>query len=247
MWMNSGAEISYTTFLNRAREIDNLFNCFKSMPDFNTVTGISEPLHGLHCAKKVADNPTVNKNLGKFSKNDICKPPTFSGTPSGLKVACDTLRFAETVSEIETHIGDMNGKTVMELGSNYGGLAYCMLTQWPDIKAYHILDLPPVQMFSLRYLMGLGVDMSKIITKPPASPVDLFISEYTMTEFSPDMLFLYYKAFGMSATNIYIRDNIPQPIRRTHFHNVLRETFNLLTEEEPPCRTPNMIVIGKRD
>ena len=249
MWASEKGKKQYITVINRALTESMAFNNFKSNPAFFSIVGISEQFHGVHCYKNILKCPEVLKNFQLFAKNDTIGNPLIK--LKALNISTDTLRFVETVSKLYIAFGDLNGKSIVEFGSNYGGLCCLINTQWPLISKYHLIDLPEVQQLSLKYLAALGIDTTTTTSKLSIIIDALgndyyFVSEYALTEFTDDDLYAYYNKYVKHCQGFLIRCNIFENERYQRFLTVLREQFDITIEDEPPVRMPNKIIVGQR-
>lgn len=242
-WVSEGGKAAYLDVVRSALKNEGTFSVFKRLHGFTSVVGMGEHWHGLHCYKHVQPFPHVRKNLDAFAKNDTLGRPDTMRFKEG-RYGFDTLRFAESICYLFNRFdGDLNGKTIVELGSNYGGLCFCMLTQWPEIKAYHLIDLPDVQELSRMYLRKLGVEHPAIRFYEPKEAPNIFISEYCLSELE-NWQELYERYRVADAEGLLIRSNFPDPEEEEAFFRVLRESFTIEVTPEPQIRIPNKIVLG---
>lgn len=241
------------------------------MPIFQRVVGITDDPYALQCYKEFSSNPEVMKNLSKFALNDTLGTPFLSmarvqvKTPDGFnhsrQLGTDTIRFAHTVHLLQKNFGDLNGKTVLEWGQNYGGLAYCLRTQWPNINQYIGIDLPEVTALAQQYLKALNVtsfnvgDGRLIYVKDPTpmetftatiNNPDLFLSELSLTEFDDETVFAEYDKYGKNAGGVLIRMNFSDDLRKANFIDYIKQDFTVTFTQEHPCRAHNYIVIGTK-
>lgn len=242
-WVSSGAVPPYIDTVKRCLSDEKMFSVFKHLSAFNNVVGISEHEHALYCYRNVLKHPEVWRNVEAFKRSDTIGHP-FTTNLSDGKYGRDTLRFAESVCFMLDAFKDLNGKRIVEFGSNYGGLAFCMLTQWPEIKAYHMIDLPEVQQLSRKYLTALGCNHPAINFDEPTEPADLFVSEYALTEFDHEDLYAFTRKYLLPANAFHLRCNIPEPIREKDFIEFLRRDFNLEITREIPVRGCNKLILG---
>lgn len=254
-WCSESAKDQYLQLINRAVTSEAIFKCFKSMPIFQRVVGITDDPYALQCYKEFSSNPEVMKNLSKFALNDTLGTPYLSlarvqvqdadGTHHSKQLGTDTIRFAHTVHLIQKNFGDLNGTRVFEWGSCYAGLAYCILTQWPVTK-YYLIDLPEVQGLSLKYLKALNVDLTKVSIEPPTETADLFIAELSLSEFDDETVFAEYDKYGKNAGGVLIRMNFSDDLRKANFIDYIKQDFTVTFTQEHPCRAHNYIVIGTK-
>jgi hypothetical protein len=245
-WISDGASGPYIQFAESALTNAGQFNTFKRQTAWNTVVGVGDHWHAIHCAKTVLATPAVSASLQAFLKNDtIGSPPTIKLVPHG-RVAFDTLRFAESVTYLYKTFGDLNQRRITELGSNYGGLAFCILTQWPGVSAYHMLDLPQIQTFSREYHRRLEFEHSAISYEEPTEAPDIFVSELCLSEQTEDALYPMYEKYCKDANGFLMRINFAKKERENAFLKVLKETFSIEVTPEPITRIPNVLVVGRR-
>lgn len=246
MWISESYKGQYINIVKRALADSKIFNCFKAQPPFSSMVGVSDPFHAMSCYATVVKNEEVKKNLIEFGRNDLYGAPLKVPFNEG-KFGTDTMRFAESVCYIQKHFGDLNGKRVVEFGSNYGGLAYLILTQWKNVSTYHLIDLPDVQLLSVKYLKELGIS-DNITIEQPTSPADVFISEYAITEHSDDDLYAYYEQYAKpSILGVYFRMNIFQPEREKKFIATMKKDFKqVIVVDEIKSRNPNKVVIATK-
>jgi hypothetical protein len=188
--------------------------------------------------------------FSKFTANDAVGTPLCKmGTRYG-PMGSDTTRFIETVYTLSSSFGDMSGLNVVEFGSNYGGLAFCVHQFLPSIGTYYCLDLPEVQALSNVFFSQVsgGIDTSSIsYADPSGSTIDVFISEYSLTEFDDDHLYPYFYTYCVPATTgFFIRSNFKDPVRYAKFITTASLYFTCSVEDEPKYRLPNKILIGKK-
>jgi hypothetical protein len=242
-WVSLSAAPQYINVVKGALENDNIFKVFKSLMPFYRVVGTSEHAHAVECYDNLCLNKNVRQNLDRFAINDSIGTPLLKLGYYGT----DTLRFAESVSLMDTIIGDLNGKTIFEFGSNYGGLFVCLIQQYPEIKAYYMKDIPIVEQLSVKYMGALRMDLSKVNFDEPTEPADLAISELALTEFTDDDLYFFYEKYFQPAKNIFLRSNISDPKRDRKFFERIKADFDkVLVIDEPAIRLPNKIIIAKR-
>ncbi len=245
-WLSKAGEPAYIQFAERAIGNEKLFNTFKSQMPWMYVVGTGEQWHAMQCAKSVSKVPEVQANLETFGKNDTIGLPETLKMKNGSPIGFDTIRFAENVSYLFKTFGDLTGKRITEFGSNYGGMSYCLLSQWSGVSAYHCIDLPQIQTFQRSYLSKLGFEHSALKYEEPTEQANIFISEYALTEFTPEDRTALYEKYCKNADGFLLRANIPDPKEEHTFFEMLRATFKVQIIPEPVCRKVNKLVLGTR-
>lgn len=252
MWISKASSEPYLNGIVKALENEQLFQTFKSQPSFQTVVGVSESFHAVNSYKTISKHPEVFRNLSKFIKNDSIGAPfkiwVLDEIHNRIQVGCDTLRFIESVCYISDTFNNLNGFSIMEFGSNYGGLCFCLQTQFQNIESYSLTDFPIIQQLSLAYLQRLNINLERISTALPTQPVDLFIAEYSLTEQTEKEMYDLYNQYGATAKRgVFIRCNLHNAEREQKFLHTLSKTFAIRVIPEPMVRRPNKIVIGVRN
>jgi hypothetical protein len=242
MWISSAATSSYLSICTKAANDTGSLGKFKSLPSYFYPVGLTEPLYAVDCFKTVQRNPVVFTKLQDLVKIDTIGKPLMK--IGGLST--EAVRFAHSVARIQEAFGDMTGKRVVEFGSNIGNLAYMLLTTWPGIAQYNLVDLPEVTNLAKVYLSALGLSNPALTDAEPSGSCDLFIAEYSLTEFTEDDLYPLTDKHCGNAQNIFIRCNVIQASACQRWIDYLRKDFQLTVEDESPVRPLNKIVIGKR-
>lgn len=141
---------------------------------------------------------------------------------------------------------NLNGCRVVEFGSSYGGLAWVLFATFPKIKMYHMIDLPIVQELSKKYLTKLGLDMSKVSYELPIDPPDYLISEYALSEQSPDVI--YPLLNRLMPKHLFLRENFWEFKMQKDFEMWLRDNkyeILVMEGEKPDYRKSNRIIIAR--
>jgi len=238
-WVAQPTTGSYFTVFHNAINNDTSFRMFKLQGAFLRPVGVTE----------AAAVPQMMKTIGTldiepYKINDSMAHPVERMYGLGT----DTIRFIETTCIMSREFGDMTGKSICEMGSNYGGLALCMLTRWPNITSYSLVDYPIIQDFAFHYLTKHGVNTNNISLGEPDEPFDYFIAEYSLTEQRPmeAMIDMWKSYEPLIKTGGIIRCNIPERDREMLFINTVRESFEVSVIEEAIIRRPNKVLILKR-
>lgn len=240
-WISNGSAGAYVTAMQKAVTDERIFSIFKQFPPIMRIVGVPCLNYAEQCYKRFKGTPEIMQNFETFLKNDTLGNPMKVGYRFGV----DTLRFIESIFYLYSKFGDLSNKTIIELGSNYGGLAYCLLTQWGSIQKYHCIDLPEVQQLQAHYFNRLGFTHDAITYEQPTEQPWLAISEYCLTEFTDDELYENYERYFKNAQAIFIRSNVPEEGRERVFIKALQRDFTLEITPEPPTRGgSNKIIIG---
>jgi hypothetical protein len=218
IWVAQASIPSYTGLLNRATASAQLFSTFKQNPNFLGPVGFTS---GDYAMLSISQSNAISAALLPVSqaRNDVYGTPYAINLSGSRKIGWDTCRFFGTIGYIiENFTSDMTGKSVYEWGSNYGGLMTCMLETWPNMATYYCNDLPEVVNFSNYYIAQLeasgGLSFTTTIwndptgSNAPTASIDLFVSEYAMTEMDTGSMYTIYNNYGKNANGVFIRTNL---------------------------------------
>jgi hypothetical protein len=191
---------------------------------------------------KIKEFPEIYAKITELCRNDTIGNPDLVEFRD-IKVSPNTLRHILSLCDLTTHFGNLDGKIISELGVGYGATAYMVNTYYKP-AAYHLLDLPDVQKFALKYLTRLGVTST---IEPPPEVVDLFISEFCLSEFDDIDLYDFYDKYVKNAKNAYLMMNLHDETRKQRFIDRMVQDFDLyILPEYPPTHWPNYIIVGKK-
>jgi len=253
-WVASGSIPSYTGLLNRATVSANLFGMFKQHPSFIGPVGFTP---GDYAMLSISQSNAISAAILPVSqaRNDVYGTPYAINLSGSQKIGWDTCRFFGTVAYIvQNFTGSMTGKSVYEFGSCYGGLMTCMLETWPDMATYYTNDLPEVVNFSNYYIAQLeasgGMSFTTTIwndptgSNPPTASIDLFVSEYAMTEMDTGSMYTIYNNYGKNASGVFIRTNLLNFGTFQQFLETVEQDFTCSVINEPMSRLGKKIIIG---
>lgn len=233
----------YYAIVDKILTDEGAFSKFKSLDDYNSIVGMSLPYQAPLFMERIKKCPSILEKMDDFKKNDIYGNPTIIDI-EGHKISPNTLRHMATIADIEKYIGNIDNMSVSELGVGYGGLAYVLNTYYKP-SSYHLIDLPQVQQLASKYLDKLEVKVS--IDTPPES-VDLFISEFCLSEFYDEQLYKFYNQYVKNAKNVYLMMNLIDETRKQKFIDTMNEDFNLrIIPETHGTNYPCYIIIGKKE
>jgi putative sugar O-methyltransferase len=223
---------------------DNIWKSFKQLPYYRSIVGKDDTFHAIKCIKEIQQHPEITSNLYKFARNDLIG----NNYPSivhlnGVQMSLDTIRNIHTIMHLSKSFGDLNNKTVLEIGAGWGGLAYCVKSQWKDVQ-YAIVDSPEHAAVADKYLKELGI--SDVVINPPDITPDIIIAEYSISENDDDTISDYWNNHIRNVDAFFFRWNTFSDARDRQWFDEFQKDFNITTEVEYKTRSHNTIVIGKR-
>jgi len=233
----------YYQFVKDVIKNEQLFANFKSIPAYHNVVGMSWDWQARRFYNNIKDDPEVFAKLNEFLVNDTIGNPPFVVDIDGIKASANTLRHVQTLVDLKRNFGSLDGKVISELGVGYGATAL-MVSKYYKPADYFLLDLPDVQVFAQEYLRRFGV--TSTITPPPER-VDLFISEFCITEFNDEGLYDFYNRYVIKADNVYIMSNLFDEERKQRLINRMNEDYNLVVYPETHgTQYPSYVIVGKK-
>ena len=238
MWLASEYTSSnYYNIVNDALSNDDVFNTFKSNSSYRNIVGMSSYEQGVEWYSNIKNYKNILDNIDKYSKNDICGSSLYDELP----LSPNTLRYINTLIEIDDFFkisGDIN---ILELGVGYGGLCF-VLNQYYNINKYCLIDIPSVQSLSTKYLDKLGI---KNHTTEIPEKIDLFISEFCLSEFDDDEMYEFYEKYVLNSERIYLHMNLHEEDRKSRFLEKLSNDFDYkISDEYPKTDWPNYVIRG---
>jgi putative sugar O-methyltransferase len=152
------------------------------------------------------------ENIDAFKENDeIGTPDKFSYDKIG-KISPTTIRYIKNVFEMATLLKDTSVSRIVEVGGGYGGLCKT-LSVVCDFDEYVLIDLPEaveVQRKYLSYFPELFAKCKFISCDDleEIKDVDLFISNYALSECDYDTQINYYDKLIFNSKFAYIIYNL---------------------------------------
>lgn len=130
--------------------------------------------------------PHLLEFFDKFRQNDLVGNPRTFIYPRAGDFSPTNLRYIKIGGEIEYFFGDLEGKTIIEIGGGYGGQCK-ILSDLFKFKEYILVDLPEVLALARKYLERVGVENVTYLTMeqlPQNRTYDLVISNFALSECS---------------------------------------------------------------
>lgn len=231
----------YINCVNECLINEDTFNKFKSLDAYNAVVGMSLPWQSSHFSGEIMKRADIMKHIEALQKNDLIGSPHLDKD----QISPNTLRHIYTLCDLTTHFGSLDGLTIAELGVGYGATALMVNTVFKP-KAYHLIDLPPVQLFAQKYLNRLGIT-NCTIDSPPIEGIDLIISEWCLSEFDDEQLYKFYDQYVVNSKNAYLMMNLHDEDRKQKFIHHMNHDFDMvILPEYPRTHWNNYLIIGKK-
>jgi SAM-dependent methyltransferase len=242
MWrIGQQTENYYKSLISSFLTDETKFNNFKQDKVYSSIIGAPTYHQSIQYYKEIMNHPNIFANFIRFMEADKIGNPFLYQYDNHL-ISLNLIRYINTLCLFDNgFISDLTGKTIREIGCGFGGLAHCILTQYPQVKSYTVVDLSEPMALGCKHSALLGHNVQ-------ASPVrnpDLAIAEYSITEQDQQGLFELTDAYLMDAKAIFVRCNIIDTALKAKWLNHLMTRYFLTIEKEKPNEVSiNTIVKG---
>ena len=153
--------IRYFSIVDEILTNDSLFKSFKECYNYKSIVGMSCESEGEWFANNLKNNNSINLKIEEFKKNDsIGEPAVFDSKEYGF-ISPNTLRYINSLQNIQKYIGSLHKKSVVEIGIGYGGLCYILSTFY-NLNSYRLVDVPNVVLLAVKYLRALGLNTNLV-------------------------------------------------------------------------------------
>jgi putative sugar O-methyltransferase len=239
----------YLEICRRAVEDDEIFAKFKSIQGYKNILEHVTPRQGheyLEIAMAMSEDALI-ENIDAFKENDeIGTPDKFSYDKIG-KISPTTIRYIKNVFEMATLLQDTPVSRVVEVGGGYGGLCKT-LSVVCDFDEYILVDLPEAVEVQRKYLSCFPELFAKCKfiscdDLEEIKDVDLFISNYALSECDYDTQVNYYDKLVSNSKFAYIIYNLVNfnDYYYNKFVETMSETFTYTTNTD----YENTVILAK--
>ena len=230
-------------------EDDSSFLNFKSDQNYNVILEHVDENLGKHYFNHILK---FGKNLfdqffEKFCENDSIGNPNLC-LYHGKKISPTTLRYVKNSLDIIDLCSGIEIKKIVEVGGGYGGLCKT-LSVLCEFEKYIQVDLPEAIKVQEKYLKFFPEVFSKLEFVPcnelkNIENVDLFISNYALSELNIESKIVYYENFIKNSKIVYITYN--STIDYNLFVDMLKNHgFNFKSEYQDYGYHNNIIIAAK--
>ena len=241
--------VDYLETCRSAVADDAVFAKFKSLQGYKNILEHVTPRQGaeyLQTALEMSEEAFLD-NLESFKENDtVGSPDTFSYPETG-KISPTTIRYIKNVFEMATLIEDAPISRVVEVGGGYGGLCKT-LSVVCDFDEYILVDLPEAVAVQEKYLKNFPelYAKCKFIScddVEEVKDVDLFISNYALSECDYDTQVNYYDKLVANSKFAYIIYNLVNfnDFYYNKFTERMSERFEFTTDKD----YENTVILAK--
>ena len=207
--------VEYLAACVEAVENDDAFANFKSNPKYKTILEHVLKDQGqayLNICKDMNED-AVWENIEAFKENDKNgnpEPHVYRGV-DGL-ISATTLRYMKNTFEMAFMLDGAEISRVVEVGGGYGGLCR-VLSKVCEFDEYIMIDLPEVSALQRKYIDQFPdiKDKVKCVSTNDfgqIEDVDLFISNYALSECDLKSQMAYYDMIVTNSKYVYLIYNL---------------------------------------
>ncbi len=207
--------VEYLAACVEAVENDDAFANFKSNPKYKTILEHVLKDQGqayLNICKDMNED-AVWENIEAFKENDKYGNPETHVYPGvdGL-ISATTLRYMKNTFEMAFMLDGAEISRVVEVGGGYGGLCR-VLSKVCEFDEYIMIDLPEVSALQRKYIDQFPdiKDKVKCVSTNDfgqIEDVDLFISNYALSECDLKSQMAYYDMIVTNSKYVYLIYNL---------------------------------------
>lgn len=135
--------------------------------------------------------------LERAKCNDLIGNPRTFVYPNTGRFSPTTLHYVNIAADLKQKFGSLDGLRIVEIGGSYGGLCTILSTLFSP-KSYLLVDLPPLQALSRRYLEAQKISNVSFVSPGDLKEqeCDLLVSYLSFSETDRSMQKLYLKKLG---------------------------------------------------
>ena len=251
--INANDSDNYINFCSKVIEDDEIFSKFKSTEKYNVILEHVDQNLGRQYYEHILDagKDIFEKYFDRFLENDLIGSPN-QFLYDDKKISPTTLRYIKNCLDLSSLCAGESIEKVVEVGAGYGGLCKT-LSVLCDFYQYTCIDLPPVVKLQQKYLSNFPALSKRVkfvsCEKIPAiKNVDLFISNYALSELTFDTQLQYYNKVIKNSKIVYITYNsIINSNNSENFISMLKEDgFVLENNYNDYGYHDNLIIAAKK-
>lgn len=233
-------EDRYLSYLRRISDDAAEFSRFRRNKDIRGIIDGVTPSAARGYLKRIDDLAPdwIESHCSELRRNEEVGDPELTVFGRGIELAPVTLRYAWNALEMDRALS-LAGKTVVEIGGGYGGLARIVCALFRPAR-YYIIDLPEARTVAERYLshfhpLPLTLPI-EFLPLDASIESDIFVANYSVAEFDRLEQRRYLDNIILRARSGYLTHNIPNPskrqLSRQDFEAELRTKFDVSSYEE---------------
>lgn len=186
---------SYKSVCLKASLDQETFNVFKQIPEYTEILEGYPYEVGQSYLEEIENKfPLIYDKINDFKDNDKYGGPLCFNYPKIGVISPATLGYIFNAANMLEYFGDLNNKSILEIGGGYGGQSF-ILSKMINFKYYHIYDLAETSLLINKYLSLHKVTNAcaeQIALEVNPLNYDLLISNYAFSECSREMQDEYF-------------------------------------------------------
>eukprot|EP00929_Paragymnodinium_shiwhaense_P120411 TRINITY_DN92350_c0_g1_i1.p1 TRINITY_DN92350_c0_g1~~TRINITY_DN92350_c0_g1_i1.p1 ORF type:complete len:509 (+),score=104.54 TRINITY_DN92350_c0_g1_i1:64-1527(+) len=221
---------AYPEYALKASQDDSIFAGFRQVYAERQYAGIDSPRYGKAYVQETIkrlrerDVPNVTDrakqvaaavdSVGQPSVYPLWEPSRSDKDQPPANISGLTARYLKFALDVERLFGNLSGFDVIELGVGFGGQASVLLSMFPDINSYTLVDLPEVLHMADKFINQTApLDTSMQLGQNVAGPRLKFLSGDTGIE--PEQHYhLLISTFAYT--------EVPLQLRQEYFDKIVR-------------------------
>ncbi len=204
----TGNSISYREICRDAALNDTVFQNFRSIKAYFDAVECGQGGEFAHYIITHATPKTLSL-IPECRTLDLYGNPIRNDIPGFGLFSSTTLRYVLVADHISRLFDLPKDYTAVEIGAGFGGQA-CILSQILPFSQYYIYDLPEVEMLIDKMTSTLSIHNVTCLDaheELPVDSIDLFISNYALTECDRQTQLDYFNRVAIKAKRGYILYN----------------------------------------
>ena len=241
--------VDYLETCRSAVADDAVFAKFKSLQGYKNILEHVTPAQGLEYLQTAISmaGDALKEHVESFKENDTIGQPYKFPFPEIGELSPTTIRYIKNVFEMATLLKDAPISRVVEVGGGYGGLCKT-LSVVCDFDEYILVDLPEAVAVQEKYLKNFPELYAKCKfvscdDVEEVKDVDLFISNYALSECDYDTQVNYYDKLVADSKFAYIIYNLVNfnDFYYNKFTERMSERFEFTTDKD----YENTVILAK--
>lgn len=222
----------YVDYLKKTLTPEHFVKFRKNTDIKGIIEGVTERAGWSYLSKiEAIDSAWLESNWNKIAENErIGSPDVFQFRQGRSPIAAVTLRYVWNAFELDREVS-LKGKTVVEIGGGYGGLARLTCALFEPTE-YSIIDIPEALDVAQKYLGQFDLK-TKIRFLPIESKIaaDVFVANYSVAELDRPEQKKYLENVILRSKCGYFTHNIPSPFKsqlsRKEFEDEFAKKFEV--------------------
>lgn len=221
-------EAQYKTSVIQALNSEESFKTFRSNKTFAEIISDAMPnATKNYICNELIKYPNITSKLNIFRKMDELGSPELVEY-NEIKTSPRNLKYMLTTALIQENFPNI--KTVVEIGSCYGGLCFTLGNIF-SLTGYKLVDIDCVVSLAKLFLSKLppisNIEQDRFFNPNP--PYDICISESALSEMDFELIEHYYQIYLIKSKYLFINTNFHTDSNWKNFINMTEKNFTIKT------------------